>query len=107
MHDKAVEQVKDAFSDCKCVEHCNIGGVEPDLTCVCSPEPLTIIEVETPVSLKRSHTKKQAFLMGRSAEGSNDQYAIVVSDGVNMCGIPLNNEGKRLLGERGIPSCSK
>lgn len=107
MHGKAIKQVKNAFSDCKCVDHCNIGHVQPDLTCVCSDEPLTIVEVETPDSLERSHTKKQIFLMSKRAEESNDQYAVVVADGVKMCGIPLNTEGKQLLRERKIPFCSK
>lgn len=105
MHDKAVEQVKDIFSDCKCLKHCNLGGVQPDLTCICSPEPVAIIEVETPKSLQRRHTKNQVLLLSRYAEEGNDQFAIAVSDGTNVCGIPLNDEGKKLLRERKINAC--
>ena len=107
MHQDSVEQVKDALLGCKCVEHCNIGGVSPDLTCVCSVEPFSIIEVETPKSLNRTHTKKQISIMSKRAGETNDQYAVVVVDEKSMCGLPLNEEGEQLLREHNIPNCSK
>ena len=102
-----MKQVKNALLGCRCVEHCNIGGVSPDLTCICGVEPFSIIEVETPKSLNIAHTKKQISIMSRRAEETNDQYAVVVVDEKSMCGLPLNEEGEQLLLESEIPNCSK
>ena len=107
MHHDLVEQVKDALQNCKCVEHCDIGGARPDLTCVCSVEPFSIIEVETPRSLNRTHTKKQISIMSRRAGETSDQYAVIVVDENSMCGLPLNEEGEQLLREHNIPDCLK
>jgi hypothetical protein len=104
-HNEAVEQVERVLSDCKCFEHCNIGGVEPDLTCACNGNPLTIIEVETPNSLGRTHTKKQFMLMNEFAKENSDRLAVVVVEKEGMCGIPLNAEGELLLRERNISQC--
>jgi hypothetical protein len=104
-HDKAVEQVENVFPECKCLKHANLGGVEPDLTCICSPEPLNIMEIETPKSVGTSHTKKQAFLMSRLSERGNDNYGLIIADGKKMCGIPINSKAKQMFRERKIPVC--
>jgi len=105
-HNEAVERTERVLSGCKCFKHCNIGGVEPDLTCACSGNPLTIIEVETPESLGRSHTKEQIMLMSQFAKESNDWLAIVVVEKEGMCGIPVGVGGELLLREHKIPPCT-
>lgn len=90
---------------CACVRHGNVGGAELDLACACR-EPITLIDVETDKSIRKNHTKHQIFVMQQYTENNETRAAVIVTDGMNLCGIPVNEGGKQILEEHNLPKCS-
>lgn len=107
-HTNAVNHLENKLKNkgCSCVRHGNVGGAEPDLACACN-EPLTLIEVETDKSISKNHTKHQLFVMQQYADENETRVAFVVTDGKNLCGIPINEGGNQILEEHNIPKCSR
>jgi len=107
-HEDAVNAIREKMKTkgCACVEHGNVGGAEPDLVCACE-EPITLIEVETEESISKSHTRYQILIMQQYADKNETRAAVIVADGTNLCGIPINEGGKQILEEHNLPNCPR
>ena len=90
---------------CACVRHGNVGGIEPDLACACE-EPITLVEVETDESINKKHTNHQMAIMQQYTKNNEARAAVIVTDGKNLCGIAINEEGGQILEENDIRQCS-
>ncbi len=89
---------------CACVRHGDVGGARPDLACACN-EPITLVEVETDTSFKSTHSIKQMYLINQYSGKNNARSAVLVTNGKEFCGLPINSGGEELIITIDIPKC--